>query len=198
MKTSRDLKPILLLLICLAMPLPAKMLVLKQAPVPIILKKFCFSSLLAEPETGCISWNRHESAGPLFSDGLIYVGGSDAQLHVILASNKQTQKRVSLPAALHAKPTIQGSQLLLGTNQGHVVSLNTKTWKQNWLQKLDAELLNPILVSRQRVYALSGLSTLYALDSHSGQIIWKQKRFLETGLGLQAQSNPLILEGIIP
>src|SRR3989338_509692 len=94
----------LLLLACIAMPLEAEMLVLKQAPTQIITKNFCFSSLLAEPQTACISWNRHESAGPLFSKGLLYIGGSDGQLHVLQANSKQTQKHILLPGELKTKP----------------------------------------------------------------------------------------------
>ena len=170
------------------------MLVLKQAPTQIITKNFCFSSLLAEPQTACISWNRHESAGPLFSKGLLYIGGSDGQLHVLQANSKQTQKHILLPGELKAKPTLSGSSLLVGTDQGNLVSLNAQTLEQNWLQKLDAELTNPIIVSDNRVYALSGLSTLYALDLSSGDMIWEQKRPLAAGLGLKTQSNPLILK----
>lgn len=178
---------------CCSMLAHAEMLVLKQAPSQVVIKKFCLSSILAEPETGCISWNRYENAGPLLSGDLIYVGGSDGYLHVISVPTKQTQKRILLPGNLRTKPTLIGTTLLLGTNQGYLLSFNTQTWEQNWSQKLDSELPNPVLVSNNRIYALSGLSTLYALDLNSGDLIWEQKRPLNPGLGLKSQSNPLIL-----
>lgn len=169
------------------------MLVLNRVPKQIVVKNFCLSSLLAEPETGCMSWNRYESAGPLFSNGVLYIGGSDGYLHMVSADTQQIQKRILLPGNLKTKPTLSHQNLLLGTDQGHLISFDTQTWEQNWIQKLDAELPNPVLVSEQRVYVLSGLSTLYALDLNSGEIIWEQKRFLNVGLGLKSQSNPLIL-----
>ncbi|MEI6805370.1 MAG: PQQ-binding-like beta-propeller repeat protein [Myxococcaceae bacterium] len=169
------------------------LLALKTAPSPVIIKNYCISSLFSEPETGCISWNRYESAGPLVDQDQVYVGGSDGKLHVLSRRSGLTQKRIVLPGKLKAQPTLVGTTLLLGTDQGYLVSLNTQTWEQNWQTKLDAELPNPILVSAQQVYASSGLATLYALDLNTGDILWEQKRGMSAGLGLKTQSNPLIL-----
>lgn len=169
------------------------LLALKTAPSPVIVKNYCLSSFFSEPETGCISWNRYETAGPLLNQDQIYIGGSDGRLHVVSLKTGLTQKRITLPGKLKSQPTLFGKMLLLGTDQGYLISLNTETWKQNWQQKLDAELPNPVLVSNEQIFVLSGLATLYSLDVHTGDILWEQKRPMSVGLGLKTQSNPLIL-----
>ncbi len=166
---------------------------LKKAPTKIIAPNYCLSSLFSEPEIGCISWNRYENAGPVTHQGHIYIGGTDGKLHVISQDTGLTQKRIALPGKLRSQPTLAGDSLLLGTDQGYVVSLNTHTWEQNWQQKLDAELPNPLLVSGDQVYLVSGLATLYALHLDTGDISWEQKRPFSAGLGLKALSNPLMM-----
>jgi outer membrane protein assembly factor BamB len=156
-------------------------------------KNYCLSSFFSEPETGCISWNRYESAGPLLNENEIYIGGSDNKLHILSASTGLIQKRISLPGKLKSKPTLIGNTLLLGTDQGYLISFNTETWEPNWQQKLDAELPNSVLIAGDQVYVVSGLATLYALDLKTGDIIWEQTRPLSVGLGLKTLSNPLIL-----
>lgn len=169
------------------------LLALKSAPSPVIVKNYCLSSLFSEPETGCLGWNRYESASPLLNQTEIYVGGSDARLHVLSAATGLVQKRITLPGKLKSKPTLAGNALLVGTDQGHLLSFNTQTWEQNWQQKLDSELPGSILVSGNQVYVVTGLATLYALDLQTGDILWDQRRPLSAGLGLKTLPNPLIL-----
>lgn len=174
-------------------------LVLKQSPKSVIRANYCLSSLISEPETGCISWNRNETAGPLYDSeqGKVYVGGSDQQLHVLSDVSLKKIKTLSLPGKLNSQAILASNSLLLGTNQGHVLSLNRDTLEQSWQQKLDAEIPNSLVYSNDRLYAVTGLGTLVALESDSGNVVWEQKRPLGSNLGLNAFSNPLILENKI-
>ncbi|MES2504118.1 MAG: PQQ-binding-like beta-propeller repeat protein [Myxococcota bacterium] len=173
--------------------LTLQILALEQAPKQIVAKNYCVSSLFAEPDTGCISWNRHETAGPLLDEKrqVLYIGGSDGYLHIVSPISGKVLKRIALPGSLLTTPTLLEDILLVGTNQGSVIKFDIDTWNPVWQQKLGSELTNPIVTNGNKAYVVSGVGTLHALDLETGELLW-EKRHTANTLGLSMKSNPLI------
>lgn len=162
---------------------------------PFINNNTCFNSILTDPkqDNDCLTWTRLENAGPLYDEKRkqIYVGGSDSLLHV-LNTKGQLQKTIKLPGNLQAQPTLVDDHLYFGTENGNLLKLNVNNYNLIWELKVDSEI-NTRLVHRDNLLFFStGLSTLYAVETNLGKVVWSQKRVLPSKIFIKSQAEPLV------
>lgn len=167
--------------------------------LPVVLRGPCIASVISD-ESGnpdCASWTRAESAGPVVDPEteLVYIGGTDGLLH-ILPFGKLTpefsKKNLRLPGNLVAQVVLGGDSLYLGTDNGYILSLDRKTLHENWRLLVDAEVDERLVVDGGVLYAVTGTSSIYAIEAKTGEIKWYKKRPLPSGITLRVQSRPLV------
>ena len=170
-------------------------LLLQSAPQKIVSKSFCPASLFSEPDTGCISWNRYEKAGPLVDSkrNTIYVGGSDSNLHLISLKTGKIIKQFKLPGSLQSKPAQFEDSLIFGTNQGYLLRWDLNKKATQWERKLDTEITTEVVISPPHLFVVTGAGTLHALDLYSGSTIWEHRDPISQ-MGISKKSNPLVFK----
>ncbi|MBN4077281.1 PQQ-binding-like beta-propeller repeat protein [Sulfobacillus acidophilus] len=169
--------------------------------VPIAKKIPCLESIIKAPNTvqGCIPWDLKERVGVAYDAlaGLVYTGGSDGKLHVFYAENGKLKTSISLDGKLIARPIIDKEQMYLGTSQGFLLSVNLKDLSFAWKTRLDSEIQESFTLNNNTLYVVTGLLTIYAIDSKNGAIKWVKKRGSPSGLFLRKLSSPLLYNGIL-
>lgn len=160
----------------------------------------CLQSLVGVVDVSkmCTPWSRRETASPLPDPkrGLVYIGGQDKKLHVLSARTGKLLRALALPAPLAMRPHMdKEGALYFGLLDGKLLKVDSFTLQIVWQKQLDAELLRPVVTDEKgRIYVLSGLSTLYAIDKKSGKIVWLQAKAPPLGLTIRKQSEILILK----
>lgn len=103
-----------------------------------------------------------------------------------LLANPQSRKSV-IPAA---------TQIFLGTNSGNAISLDAKTGKIQWIERLSSEVLAVSGSENGRVTFRTVDGKLHGLDSKTGELMWQrsQKTPALTQLG---GGVPLIVSNMV-
>lgn len=158
----------------------------------------CFRSLFSGTvKSSCMSWSGQQGlAGPLADQDTLYIGSWDATLKKLSTDNGHVMASTPLPARVSATPARHKDRLLVGLENGMLLCLDRHTLQPMWEkpQQLDADIAQQPLVQEDKVYVLTGDSSLYAIAIQSGQILWRQRRPMGN-LVMLSQSPPLILPG---
>lgn len=146
----------------------------------------------AKEQERCLSWTRREAGSPAFhpSSGVIMMGGGDESLHGLSVRDGQRIYRVQLPGSLVAKPTLAGARAYFGTNDAHVLRADVTSGRISWDVIVDAEVTEPVVVHKNKVFVVTGLDSIYALDRDTGETLWVHKTPLPQGITLRGQSRP--------
>jgi len=106
-----------------------------------------------------------------------------------LLSNSQ-RKRSTKPFA---------SQIFLGTNSGNAISLDAKTGKIQWIERLSSEVLSVSGSENGRVAFRTVDGKLHGLDSTTGELMWirsqKTPALTQLGAGVPLIIGNLVIAG---
>ena len=157
----------------------------------------CAASLIAPPsdKERCIRWSPRFAGGPVFHTDLrlIFVGSDDNTLTAFSLRDGTEVYRVVLPGNLASQPALtQDQHVVVGTEDGYAVKIDATNGNIIWSVRVDAEILEPPVVSDKVVFVVTGLDSLYALSLETGLAVWHHKQALPAGMTLRGQSKPAL------
>jgi outer membrane protein assembly factor BamB len=127
-------------------------------------------------ETGARYWSRR-FGGPIAGsalrrDDMVYVatGDRDNRVHAIDISRGRDRwsKRVG---EVRLEPLLIDSAIVVVTEAGVVIALNTHDGEERWQTTLDAPPAVPPVIAAGNIFVASARDTLYALDPANGSIV---------------------------
>ena len=89
-----------------------------------------------------------------------------------------------------------GQQVFLGTNNGNAISLDAKTGKVLWIERLSSEVLSVSPSQNGRVAFRTVDGKLHGLSSSTGELIWQQTQASPT-LTLNGASVPILIGPLV-
>ncbi len=133
----------------------------------------------------------------LDEDKHVFMAGVRGRVWAVNAENGETLWDTRLEKTTLSGGVGQGEGLVLvGTNDGAVIALDSKTGQQKWQVTLSTEILSPPQIHLQRVFARTIDGKLTALDSDSGKVLWVFERTAPL-LTLRGTSTPVILDNAV-
>ncbi len=143
---------------------------------------------------------------PLIDNQLVYVaGGSFAS-----AWQKSTGKMLwrtaieetvsaGINGTYSATNNISNKQVFLGTTTGNAISLDAKTGKIQWIERLSSEVLSVSASINNRVIFRTVDGKLHALQANTGELIWQRSQrtpaLSQLGAGVPLIVPPLVIAG---
>lgn len=103
-------------------------------------------------------------------------------------ADKPTAWRVYLEASSKCTPTVSDGVVYVGTNDGRLWAIDSKTGKKLWTVETGAEILAQPLVINERVIVANGLGLVQAYNT-KGEKIW------EFSTGEAVYSSPVHIDG---
>lgn len=81
--------------------------------------------------------------------------------------------RIVLSVLRHPLPAIADETVYIGSNDGNLYAINTKTGKQIWSYKTDGSIYSSPTVTDGIVYVGSNDGYIHAVDAKIGNKLWK-------------------------
>ena len=91
---------------------------------------------------------------------------------------------------------INNTQLFIGTVNGNAISLNAKTGKVLWIERLSSEIQSVSPSSNGRVVYRTVDGKIHGLSSNTGELIWQASQSSPT-LSLHGTSVPIIIGSLV-
>ena len=141
----------------------------------------------------CIRWSPRFAGGPVFHTDLRLLCGSDDNTLTAFSLRRNRVYRVVLPGNLASQPALtQDQHVVVDTEDGYAVKIDATNGNIIWSVRVDAEILEPPVVSDKVVFVVTGLDSLYALSLETGLAVWHHKQALPAGMTLRGQSKPAL------
>jgi len=101
-----------------------------------------------------------------------------------------------ISAGVNGTSNINNSQVFIGTNNGNAISLNAKTGKVQWVERLSSEIqaISPSKNGRVAFRTIDG--KLHGLSSSTGELIWQQSQN-SPALTLHGASVPILVGPLV-
>jgi len=175
----------------------------KARPIPLKALKEVAPSINAkkvwEVKTG--SAMGHSKIHPYIDASTIYIAGNTVA-SAWQKSSGALQWKANIGEAITAG--INGSsaknsasqQVFLGTNNGNAISLDAKTGKVQWIERLSSEVLSVSPSQNGRVAFRTVDGKLHGLSSSTGELIWQQTQASPT-LTLNGASVPILIGPLV-
>lgn len=116
--------------------------------------------------------------------GLIYVGSREGSLLALAQQTGDVVWELPLGGPVSSTPVLavvdDVEQLLVGTDNGALFSLDPATQKERWSYQTDGRIRNPALVAEGVVYFVNSRDQIYALDARGGAWRWQYEQELQT------------------
>jgi len=138
---------------------------------------------------------------PYISDQAIYIAGSTTAS----AWDKKTGKllwKTSIGEEISAGINgayVNTSSIYLGTASGNAISLNAKTGKVQWIERLSSQILAVSPEKENRVAFRTIDGKLYGLTADTGELIWKRSQrtpiLTLVGASVPVIVGPLVISG---
>ena len=183
----------------------------------IIIQRLIFMSILllflpTISKSASIKWTFKTGgavySSPTYYNGDIYIGSDDNNLYCFHATDGKLKWKFNTQGIVRCKPAIADGNVYFESDDGNLYALSAKSgsklWSHNIGNKIKRILPNTIFkgnywdymqsspcVNNGTVFAGSGDSCLYALDSKTGNLKWK---FRTGGI---VRSSPTVSNGII-
>jgi outer membrane protein assembly factor BamB len=154
-------------------------------------------------------------SSPVIADGTVYVGSNDHFLYAIDSAKGRQIWKFPTGANVTSTPAVANGSVYVLSLDGNTYSVDAHTGKLNWKFKTAGEsrrsaaglyslepsgeiapdpwdfFLSSPAVYQGVIYFGSGDHNVYALDSHTGQLRWKQH------MGDVSHSSPAIVNGVV-
>lgn len=149
-----------------------------------------------------------EGSSPVVSDGVVYVAGSDWNLHALDAHTGQERWKFPAYYGVTSSPAVADGLVYFGTADGYLYALDAASGQEKWKFQVNRPIeLNPVssdsytiesspAVAGGVVYFGTGDGYLYALDATSGELEWK----FQAGDGEDPPgiiSSPAVSNGVV-
>ncbi len=184
--------------------LPSQLLGMNKArPIPLKPLKKVVPSINAkkawEVKTG--SAMGYSKIHPYIDANTVYIAGSTVA-SAWQKSNGALQWKANIgetiTAGINGSPTKNSAsqQIFLGTNNGNAISLDAKTGKVQWIERLSSEVLSVSPSQNGRVAFRTVDGKLHGLSSSTGELIWQHTQASPT-LTLNGASVPILLGPLV-
>ena len=175
----------------------------KSRPIPLKpLKKIAKSIEIKkvwEIKTG--SAMGYSKIHPYIDANSVYIAGNTVA-SAWKKSNGALQWKTNIGEAISAGingPSVKNStsqQIFLGTNNGNAISLDAKTGKIQWIERLSSEVLSVSPSKNGRVAFRTVDGKLHGLSSSTGELIWQHTQTSPT-LTLHGASVPILIGPLV-
>lgn len=137
----------------------------------------------------------NRGAPVIFKEMLIQANAFDGIGAYSLSSGQQIWKK-EISNGVEVGP-ILGKNLYFGGSDGFFYALDPQTGQEIWKFKVGAEILSEPTVDQDKIYFLSGLNVLYALDILTGETSWVYSRPSSSEFSIRGGSKPAVYENNI-
>jgi eukaryotic-like serine/threonine-protein kinase len=135
--------------------------------------------------TGVIDWS-----SPLVMDGVVYVGGYDAYLYAVNASDGSLKWRTLTDSAIESSPALQDSIIFIGNDKGNMYAIKLDG-SILWTTKVDAEIQTTAGILNNLLFFGDYANTFHCLMTDNGATVWT----FTTGDVIQ--SGPVFQDSIV-
>lgn len=142
------------------------------------------------PEPGV---DRFAKLRPMADENDLYVAEENGLVSSFLIQDGSIVWQVSLDDDLSAGPQIVDGQLLLGTRDAQVISLDKTDGHQLWRTRVSSEVLSPPKQAGDVLVVHTVDGNIVGLNSHNGNLIWTFNRQVPI-LTLRGTGTPLIVD----
>jgi outer membrane protein assembly factor BamB len=124
---------------------------------------------------GKVLWEAPSGAvtAPLLVHGGWVIAASEGQLAAFREIDGAKVWTVPCPP-LHVRPSIEGDNLYVPTDEGRLLALDVKTGAERWTKFPAKGPLSEVLALSNRVYVGASNKTLYVYDPDTGDVKWLQ------------------------
>jgi outer membrane protein assembly factor BamB len=133
---------------------------------------------------------------PFIDAQTIYIAGAQSASAWQKASGKLQWKAEigeTISAGVNGASNAKNNQqIFIGTSNGNAISLNAKTGKVQWIERLSSEILSVSPSSNGRVAFRTDDGKLHGLSSSTGELIWQQSQTSPT-LTQHGASVPILV-----
>jgi outer membrane protein assembly factor BamB len=121
---------------------------------------------------------------PTVADDVVYFGGFDHKLHAVDAHSGNGLWEYAANAGFDTNPLVVDGIVYAGNRDGYFYAIHTNGPSRGqlaWKYKTDGPIHYSASYNNGVVYFASNDSRAYALDAHSGQLIWKSAKLPGAG-----------------
>ncbi len=136
---------------------------------------------------------------PYIDAKTVYIAGSQSASAWQKTSGKPQWKvniGETISAGINGTSNVNNSQVFIGTNNGNAISLDAKTGKIQWIERLSSEIqsISPSKNGRVAFRTIDG--KLHGLSSNTGELIWQQSQ-TSPALTLHGASVPILVGPLV-
>ena len=164
-----------------------------------------------DPEKGNVKWSRKTAvkvkSGPVYDDGVLYLGTRDAELVALSADKAEELWRTSLSSEVLALPTVMDDKVIVRMSDGRVTAVSKVDGRHVWSYQRRQPLLTLRGVSRPVVdggQVLVGMDDghMLSLAEDTGQVVWDKAVAVPRGTTelqriVDLDADPVIDQGVI-
>jgi outer membrane protein assembly factor BamB len=142
-------------------------------------------------------WNSSETATPVLDQAAtrLYVGTHDGKVRCKFRGKETWIFQAN--GAVLAAPIVEGETLLVPGGDGVLYALNRFTGKVRWQTDVHEELTTTPAIAGGRVFVMSSLQSISALDLNDGKPIWKFHRDPPGGFTIRGDARPQVAHGTV-
>ena len=145
-------------------------------------------------------WDNHprELGGVVVSPaGDLLVTSSKGWVYRVDPSSGEPRWSVPLDGAVEAPAVIAGSQVLLGTDVGELLSLDWRTGQTNWRFATRGSVESTATIAGGVAYFFDSNDVLYAVDINQGELLWEYYRGTPEFFTIKGSGSPLVETDVI-
>jgi len=164
-----------------------------------------------DPEKGNVKWSRKTTvkvkSGPVYDDGVLYLGTRDAELVALSADKTEELWRSQLSSEVLALPTVMGDKIIVRMSDGRITAVSKVDGRHLWSYQRRQPLLTLRGVSRPVVdgeQVLVGMDDghMVSLAEDTGRVIWDKAVAVPRGATelqriVDLDADPVIDQGVI-
>lgn len=145
-------------------------------------------------ELGPIAWFPQDFGQGIVVEQVLFVGARDGFVRAVRESGDVVWATETGEAVV-ARPVLEGDQLLVGSMDGHLRSLNRLTGEVEWAYDSGGAIRSEATVAGGRVFFSNELNEIHALDVVTGKYLWHKRRSHRTEFTITGTSAPAVADG---
>ncbi len=149
-------------------------------------------------ENGVVAWIYPTELplghSPTYSEGSLYVGGLDRQLHKVDAETGQRVWTFLAQGGFQTNPVVAQGKVFLGSRDGFFYAVDAVSGQIAWKFKTNGQILQSAAYRDGVLYFGSMDGHAYALSAATGSLVWKSEKL--PGLGWKSWW-PVIYEDMV-
>lgn len=148
-------------------------------------------------EATIVELHARNRAAPTYDpgQGVVFVGGLDAALHALRASDGTELWRFQTLGAVEGTPVVKGGVVYVGADDGAMYAIDAVTGAMRWRFATVAEIVRPAVVTTDSVYLVNADDTVFAVNRESGVQRWRYRREPPGGITASGHAGLLLGDG---